>query len=504
MTVRDFGVMDMIVRNAQIHPDREAVVQGSGRLTFGCYLEKCMQLADGFRAAGAQPGDRIALLAPNCVDYMLVYGAAALCGMIVVPVNWRLTPEEIQYILHDSSPAFLMTSPDFYDMTLHAEKRLAAIKSCYILGQEERGDYLPLAGLYGAAVSPAAIDADAPYVLIYTAAVAGRPRGALLSQANIIALGTSLGVHFNLGRDDCHLCFLPLFHIAGISVALAVMQAGGKNVMQEKFDPDQTLDWIEKERGTIFYSFPPTLDRLIEKQRESGRDISSLRYIGGLNSPETIERFQKIAPQVRFAVMYGQTEAMAVTNGWYDEKPGSAGQTAALACVRIVDETDTEVPVGMAGEICVKSPCVFLGYWGLDEQTAWTLRNGWHHSGDMGRLDQQGFLWYTGRMPIKELIKTGGENVYPAEVEKVILEHPAVAEVCVIGVPDVQWGESIKAVCVLADGQSVGESELIEFVASRLARYKKPRHVVFVDTLPKSADGTMDRTAIKKAHGGLY
>jgi acyl-CoA synthetase (AMP-forming)/AMP-acid ligase II len=504
MTVRDFGVMDMIVRNAKVHREREAVVQGSRRLTFRGYLEKCMQLAAGFRAAGAQPGERIALLAPNGVDYMLVYGAAALSGMIVVPVNGRLTQEEIQYVLHDSSPSFLMTSPDFFEMTLHAEKSLPAIKSRYIFAQEERGDYLPLASLCGTAVGLESIDADLPYVLIYTAAVAGRPRGALLSQGNVLALGTSLGIHFNLGPEDCHLCFLPLFHIAGLSVTVAVMQAGGKNVMQEKFDPDETLDLIEKERGTIFYSFPPTLDRMMEKQRERGRDISSLRVIGGLNPPQSVERFQEIAPQVRFAVMYGQTEAMAVTNGWYDEKPGSAGRIAALARVRIVDETDHEVPVGTVGEICVKSPCVFLSYWRLDEETSWTLRNGWHHTGDRGRLDEEGFLWYTGRMPVKELIKTGGENVYPAEVEKVILEHPAVAEVCVIGVPDVQWGEAIQAVCVLATGQSAAELELIDFVASRLARYKKPKHVVFVDTLPKSADGTIDRTAVKRTHGGLY
>ena len=229
-----------------------------------------------------------------------------------------------------------------------------------------------------------------------------------------------------------------------------------------------------------------------------------LHSIGLLNPPETIERFKEIAPQVRFAVMYGQTEAMAVTNGWYDEKRGSAGQAAALARIRIVDETDRDVPVGRVGEICVKSPCVFSGYWGLGEETSWTLRDGWHHTGDMGRLDEQGFLWYAGRMPVKELIKTGGENVYPAEVEKVIMEHPAVAEVCVIGVPDIHWGEAVQAVCVLEKGRTVAESELIEFVASRLARYKKPRHVVFVDTLPKSADGTLDRTAIKKAHGGLY
>lgn len=504
MTVRDFGVTDMIVRNAQVHHGRESLIQGSTKLTFDGYLEKCMRMGEGLRAAGARPGDRIAILAPNCLDYTLVYGAAALSGMIVVPVNARLGKEEIQHVLRDSSPAYLMTSSDFYPIIVEAEKGLSTIKSRYVFGPQELGPYLPLTDLCGCAIAPASIDADNPYVLIYTAAVDGRPRGALLSQGNILALCTSLGTQFSLGPEDCHLCFLPLFHIAGLSVTMAVMQAGGKNVLQERFDPDETLDLIEKERGTLFYSFPPTLDRMIEKQQERSRDLSSLRVIGGLNPPDTIRRFQEIVPRVRFAVMYGQTEAMAVTSGWYDQMPGSAGQASALARLRIVDEADHEVSPGTVGEICVKSPCVFSGYWGLDEETSWTLRNGWHHTGDMGRLDEQGFLWYAGRIPAKELIKTGGENVYPAEVEKVILEHPAVAEACVIGIPDVQWGEAIKAVCVLADGEPVAEPDLIAFVASRLARYKKPRHVVFVDALPKAPDGTVDRLAVKRAHGGLY
>ncbi len=502
MTVRDFSLMDMIIRNAQVFSEREALVHGSTRMTFSDYLDKCSKLRGGFQAAGAQPGDRLALIAHNSLEYMLLYGAAAMAGLIIVPVNWRLSSEELCSIFQDSSPAFVVVSPDFHEVALDAEKGLPSVKSRYVVGSGAVGEYVPLEGLYECgAGSEAEVDAAATYALIYTAAVAGRAKGAQLSQANIVALNTALGGHFKLGPHDAHPCFLPLFHIAGLSVSMAVMQAGGKNVIQEKFDADRTLDLIQEERATIMYSFPPMLDHMAEKQGERQRDLTSLKFIGGLNPPESIDRFQRVAPQTRFSIMFGQTEAMGVTIGWFDEDPGSAGRAASLARVRIVDESDNEVDAGTVGEICVKSPCVFLGYWGLEEDTSWTLRNGWHHTGDMGRMDERGYLFYAGRMPAKELIKTGGENVYPAEVEKVLLEHGAVVEVCVIDVPDDRWGEAVKAVCVLRPGASQNENELAAFVASRLAGYKKPRHIVYVESLPKTGEGLIDRVAVKSEHG---
>jgi len=187
-----------------------------------------------------------------------------------------------------------------------------------------------------------------------------------------------------------------------------------------------------------------------------------------------------------------------------EERPGSAGKPTPLSKVALFDADDNEVPVGTPGEICVRYPVVFLGYWGRDEDTAYTFRNGWHHTGDIGRFDEDGYLWYVKRKAEKELIKPGGENVYPAEVEKTILEHGDVAEVSVIGVADEKWGEAIKAVCILEPGKSLEPQELIDFVASKIARYKKPKHVVFVDSLPKTQDGEIDRDQVKKEHGGKY
>jgi long-chain acyl-CoA synthetase len=170
----------------------------------------------------------------------------------------------------------------------------------------------------------------------------------------------------------------------------------------------------------------------------------------------------------------------------------------------LFDDYDHEVPIGTPGEICVRSPTVFLGYWGREDDNAYTFRNGWHHTGDIGRVDEKGYLWYVKRKAQKELIKTGGENVYPAEVEKAILDHEAIAEVSVIGVPDPQWGEAIKAICVLKQGMSLDSQDLINFVALNIARYKKPKFVVFVDALPKTQEGDIDREKLKKNHGGIF
>ncbi|MBA4396739.1 MAG: AMP-dependent synthetase, partial [Syntrophus sp. (in: bacteria)] len=226
-----------------------------------------------------------------------------------------------------------------------------------------------------------------------------------------------------------------------------------------------------------------------------------LRGVGGVDSPETIDRFVKKNPHAVFYSLYGQTEAMPVSGCNYADKPGSIGPAAILTRVALFDDLDRNVPQGTPGEICVRSPAVFQGYWNLKEETEYAFRNGWHHTGDLGRMDADGFLWYAGRKPEKELIKPGGENVYPAEVEKAILGHGAIEEVCVIGVDDRQWGEAVKAVCVLKPGCTVSTEELSDYVASRIARYKKPKYVVFVDELPKTAGGAVNREQVKKAWG---
>jgi len=504
-SVRDLTIYDVISNNARLYPDRDCIVFNEVRLTHRAYKERCDQVAASFLEGGVTMGDRLAVVAHNSHEYMILYGAAAKIGAIVVPVNWRLKPEEVAFIFSDCEPKFVFAGLDFRSMVSNLVRQMSFVERCYTIGGGETTEgFIPFASLYSSSKVQFEVDvaSDAGFIIMHTAAVEGHPRGAILSQTNIV-FGNLLNMcRYTLSPADCHICFLPLFHVGGLGTTMAMMHAGGKNVILERFDAELALQLIARERGTIFINFAPILKTLMDQYEKGVYDLTSLRHVMGLDHPENIQRFSKLFPHAQYWTGYGQTEVAGVSFAPFEERPGSAGKPSSMAKVVLLDEYDREVPAGTLGEICVRSPAVFLGYWRREEDTAQTFRNGWHHTGDMGRLDQDGYLWYVKRKSAKELIKPGGENVYPAEVEKAILEHEAVAEVSVIGVPDKHWGEAIKAVCVLKTGKALEPQELIDFVASKIARYKKPHHVVFVESLPRTADGEIDRDQVKKAHGG--
>ncbi|MBW1781519.1 MAG: AMP-binding protein [Deltaproteobacteria bacterium] len=509
MLTQNFTLYDVICRNAQCHADQEAIVFDDVRLTFRQFKERCDRLAAGLVRIGVEKGDRLGVVAHNCDEFMILYGAVAKIGAILLPVNWRFQQNEVEYVLKDGTPKFVFAGPEYRKIVQEIARKIDTIEKCYAIGGGEVSDgFHPFEALYSedGADARVLIPADSGFVIIHTAAVAGEPRGALLSQSNVVHCNLQMMIGNHLGPDDCHICILPLFHIAALSMAMAVLHAGGKNVILERFDPERTLKLIEEEKGTTFFHFPPILQMLLDKHDETdGKyNLSSLRHVGGIDSPDNMMRFKEIVPQVVLGTAFGQTEALPVTGGPMEERPGSAGRPTPLSKVALFDEYDNEVPVGTPGEICVRSPVVFLGYWGREEDTAYTFRNNWHHTGDIGRFDEDGYLWYVKRKAEKELIKPGGENVYPVEVEKAILDHQDIEAVCVIGVPDKQWGEAIKAICVSKSGKSLDPEDLIDFVATKIARYKKPKYVVFVDSLPRTGDGEIDREQVKKDHGGRF
>jgi long-chain acyl-CoA synthetase len=285
-------------------------------------------------------------------------------------------------------------------------------------------------------------------------------------------------------------------------MATTSFHAGALNVNMSKFDATRAVELIEEKKVSMLFTFSPILSSILEQNEKTGKGIKSLRLSAGLDTPETIEKYQQLTGGTFYSI-YGQTETTCVaTYGAYNDRPGSAGKMLPLTLLRLVDDYDHPVPAGEVGEITVKGPMVFKGYWNLSEDNEYTFRNGWHHSGDLGRFDEDGFLWYAGRKAEKELIKPGGENVYPAEVEKAIMEHPAIEKTVVFGVPDPKWKEGIKAVCQLKEGQSLEPKELIEFVGSRIARYKKPQYVEFITDFPLLEDGSADRAKIKELYGG--
>ena len=506
MGLHDYTFYDLINRNAVSFGNRPAwfEVDDQRKLTFAECKAQVDRLASGLQKAGIKKGHRIGVLGKNSLEYFLLYGAAAALGAILLPINWRLSAEEAVFNLNDGEPEFLFVDSEYQEMIDDNKDRLSSVKKYFNL-KPPGGDFSDFDGLLknGGQFEPADISTEDGAVIIHTAAVAGRPRGALLNQGNIISANIHINLLMNLSPEDVHLSVLPLFHVGGLFTATGAFHGGALNVNMSKFDANQAANLIEEKKVSAIFDFSPILGSILEAAENSGRDISSLQHVVGLESPGVIEKYQETIGGT-FYCMYGQTETSAIaTMGRYSDQPGSAGRTIALADVRLVDDDDNPLPMGAVGEIAVKGPMVFNEYINLPEDTAYALRGGWHHTGDLGRFDEEGYLWYEGRKAEKELIKPGGENVYPAEVEKVILEHPAVGQTVVFGVPDPKWKEGIKAVCELKADQHLEAPELIKFVGARIASFKKPQYVEFVDEIPQLEDGSPDRVRVKELYGGL-
>ncbi len=503
MGLYDFSFYDLINRNAIAFCNRICwhEVDDSRQLTFAEYKIQIELLATGLSQAGIQKGDRIGVVGKNSLEYFLIYGAAAALGAIVLPINWRLSADEICFNLNDCQPAIAFLDEEFQPLLESNKADLPSIKAYYNL-KDDSGAGLKFQSLMETKgqFTPAEVESADGFVIIHTAAVAGRPRGALVSHGNMLLAGAHFCYYMEFTPQDVHLNLLPLFHVGGLFMATSTFHAGGLNLNVSKFDATAAAKLIQDNYVSLFFDFPPILDSILTAATENNFDVSSLRAIVGLGTPEIIEKFQSMTNGYYYC-MYGQTETSCLASmGKYNDRPGSAGKVVLLADVQLVDDRDRVVADGEVGEITVKGPMVFKGYWNLPEDNDYTFRDGWHHTGDLGRFDSDGFLFYAGRKAEKELIKPGGENVYPAEVEKVILQHPAIAQTVVIGVPDPKWKEGIKAVCQLHPDKTVSAAELIEFVGERIARFKKPQYVEFVDKIPLKDDNSIDREEVKSLY----
>jgi acyl-CoA synthetase (AMP-forming)/AMP-acid ligase II len=373
----------------------------------------------------------------------------------------------------------------------------------YQLGDTAGPGFTPLAALYGGEAAPPAPDVapDDVFAVISTAAVDVIPRGAALTHGNIIAANLTLVSTFGVTPADRYLLALPLFHITALGVALAHMHAGGASVLVPRFDAAEAVRLIDRHGITHVSDFPPVLASLLDAAEKLGSRLPTLTHVSGLDSPQTIERLHE-KTSAQFWTGFGQSETSGfVSLQRVSERPGAAGRPVPLSQVAIVDDYDREVAVGTPGEIVVRGPLVFQGYFDQPDVTGHTFRNGWHHTGDVGRFDGDGYLHYVKRKPEKELIKPGGENVYPAEVETVIMQMDGVSGVCVYGVPDARWGEAIKAVVEVKTPGRYTAEQVSDFVATRIARFKRPHLVVFADSVPRTPEGGVDREAVKAKWG---
>ncbi len=447
-------------RRADLTPWRIAVDTGEREVTYAQLNEGANRKASALVASGVAKGDKVAVLAPNSLDYLELFFACAKLGAVLVPVNWRLAQPEIDYIVSDSGARLL-------------------------LREEE------LSSLDGATEEPRVlVSADDPVMIMYTSGTTGRPKGAVLTHANFFWTNLNMLLAVDIVSTDRSLMALPMFHIGGWNVnTLVLLWKGATVVLEPGFDAGRALDAIEHRGVTWMMGVPAMYLFLREHPRFDGADLAGLRFVvcGGAPAPlSLIDAYESRG--VKFIQGYGLTEsapnALCLPAEMSRAKLGSAGRPYFY----------TDVRLGESGEIQLRGPSIMAGYHGLPEASSQTLADGWLHTGDVGRCDPDGYYYVVDRL--KDMIITGGENVYPAEVEDVLHSHPAVVEAAVIGIPDERWGESVAAVVALRS--PVDRDELISWCRERLARFKCPKVVEFVDALPRTASGKVAKPQLRE------
>jgi long-chain acyl-CoA synthetase len=488
--MHEITIGDLAREHRRSRPGVVALVDGPQRITYPELDERTNRLANALAAAGVGAGDRVAWLGVNAAAVVELLVACAKLGAALCPLNWRQSADELAFVLDDLAPAVVVWQPG---AVAAPPERGAAL---WVDHAEYEGW---LAGAPG--TDPAVEVADTtPVLVLYTAAFDGRPNGALISQRALVAHSLVFGVLRQVEEGFVSLASGPLFHIGTWMFAATTLVLGGTTVVLPTFDADEACRLIEAERCQTAMLFPAMIDELVAANEKAGRDLSSLRFAPASEAWNAMVTLDP-SPWGRSFAGYGQTEVagMLTFHGLGLDGIGTSGRPSPLAQVRIVGPDDVDVPDGQVGEIVARGPHVFSGYHNRPALTAAKLRGGWHHTGDLGRREKDGTISFLG--PALRMIKSGGENIYPAEVERALLGHPGVAAAAVIGRPDPTWGQSVAAVVVRADGSDVGEAELVEHVRETIASYKKPRAVVFVDEIPRRGF-TPDYDLLDAAHGG--
>jgi acyl-CoA synthetase (AMP-forming)/AMP-acid ligase II len=482
---------EIVRRQARHRGERTAYVIGAERVTYRRLNALANRFAHALRGLGVGRGDRVATLALNRVEYPAIYFAVAKLGAIHVPLNFRWKAAEVRYALGQSEASVLLVARDFEEMARSLRPELPALR--HVIGLDGDGPD-SAAGLLARASDgepDSAVDERDPHVMLYTSGTTGDPKGALLSHRSyVLQAGQTQGTT-GLGEDDVGLCMFPMFHMGGWAMPLGYWANGGCVLLMERADPAEILRLVAREHVTYLYLIPTLYDSVLALPELDCTDLSSLRALGSGTSVMTEGQVRTIVERFRnpnLFVVYGQSEAGPISTLRPRDvlrKPTSVGRPVVNVDVSLVAADGSPVGAGEVGEIVCRSEFNMLGYWRMPEATAAAMRDGWLHTGDLGTFDEDGFLHIAGRA--REMIKCGGENIYPAEVERCLLEHPSVAEAAVFGVPDERWGEIVVAAVVPQAGATLAENEVVEHVRSQLAGYKKPRHVLVLDALPRTA-----------------
>ncbi len=501
------GIGDWLRYHGERNPTQEAIIFRDQRLSYGTLNQRTNRIANALAARGVGTGDRVALLLLNGNAFIETFFACAKLGAIAVPLNYRLTPAELQFILSDSGSRVLVYHPRFSDLIkpIRGETALEHGIAVAMPGDDigADADYEQTLRRSPDSEPDVLVRQQDPLMMMYTSGTTGKPKGALLSHANPtwIAINSMLG-DLAVYHHDTVLTVAPLFHIGGLGIyTLPALYMGTKVVLHAEFDPTETLRTVEREQVSVLFLLPAMWQALTLVPDIDDFRLDSLRTLlsGGAPCPiPVIEFFQKRGLQ--FLEGFGMTEtcASACVLGDADavRKNGSVGKPLIHVQMRIVDEQDRDVPPGETGELVLRGPTLFLEYWNRPDATEEAFRNGWFHSGDIARQDEEGFYYIVDRK--KDMLISGGENVYPTEVEQVLYRHPAVQEVAVIGVPDARWGEVPMALVVARPQQSLTLNELEAFCRDKLARFKTPKHLQLVDALPRTATGKILKRELRR------
>ena len=494
-----------LAKRAELNPNREALVYENSRLNFRQLNERACRTANALVQLGVRPGERVAILAQNCIEYYDTYFGGAKIGAIIVPINWRLAPPEIQFILENSGARTLIFGPEYSNLVSGLRGHVA-IKDYVFAGSGDSPDFaVSMKQLQEEASSrePAWLgEEDDTLVIMYTSGTTGRPKGAMLTHANFFwASLTFRAVIQNTQEEERTLVVLPLFHIAAMFAMPTFVHWGHPIYLMKGFDPKVIFETIEREKITGFGAVPAILGfmRLVPGWQKY--DFSTVKTILVFAAPVPVPLIKEYAEAgVVVRQLYGLTECTgpATVIGPEDavSRAGSCGKAFFHTDALVVDDRGEETKPGELGEVIIRGGHVMKGYWQNPEGTAETLRSGWLHTGDVAYRDEDGFIYIADRK--KDLIISGGENIYPAEVESIIFGHPKVADVGVIGQPDTDWGESVKAIVVPKPGVELTAEEIIEYCKGRIAKYKIPRSVVFTDNLPRNPSGKILKKVLRE------
>jgi fatty-acyl-CoA synthase len=507
-------LLDHRVYRAREQPGAEFAVFGGERLSYADAEAESNRIANALVAAGLEIGDRVAILARNCIEYALFYFGASKAGVVPVPLNYRLAPPEWSWIANDAGACALFARGQLVEAVDGVRAELGQVKRWVALGAERKGWEAWDEFLGGQSTAPPArhVPEESDLYQMYTSGTTGRPKGAVLAQRAVCANLVQASMQFGAAPGERSLIVAPLYHAAAGITSFCTVMAGGSLYIQEEFDPAAVVRALSEERISLALLVPAMIQFcLVAVPDAAERDYASLRVIVYGASAIAEQTLRRALQTFRcdFLQAYGMTETTAVATNLLPadharalrERPElllSAGRPVLATEIRVVDAEDRDVAPGEIGEILIRGPQLMQGYWRRPEASREALRGGWMHTGDAGTLDAEGYLYIRDR--VHDMIVSGGENIYPREIEDVLYQHPDVAEAAVIGVPDDQWGESVKAVVVRKPDTRLEEAALLEFCRGCLGGFKRPRSVDFVERLPRNLSGKVLKKDLREPY----